>query len=379
MTASSLFREAKRVVIKVGSVLVTDSETGGIREAWLHALARDAAALRHEGRQVLIVSSGAAAAGRALLPANVSLRRIDELQAASAVGQIALVNAWRSAFNAYGLTVGQVLIGHDDIEERKNSLNARATLEMLLRLGIVPVINENDTVATRELRYGDNDRLGARIAQLVGANALLMLSSTDGLYSADPQLDPDAKHVPEVPAITREIESMAGESTTDSGSGGMVTKLQAARIVTAAGCIMAIADGRRPGALRDLVSGGRATWFLATGSPRSARKRWIASQLQTSGAVTIDSGAANALRRGRSLLPAGVTRVAGQFEKGAVILIQDAAGNVLGRGLSSYPAGDATRIIGHRSDEIEGILGYRWRDELVHRDDLVLGPENAQA
>lgn len=379
MTAAPLFREAKRVVIKVGSVLVTDSETGKIRDSWMDALARDAAALRNEGRQILIVSSGAAAAGRALLPSNVHLRRLDELQAASAVGQIALVNAWRSAFSTYGFTVAQVLIGHDDLEERKNSLNARATLEMLLRLGIIPVINENDTVATRELRYGDNDRLGARIAQLIGADTMLMLSSTDGLYSADPQLNPNARHISEVPVITDAIESMAGESLTDSGSGGMVTKLQAARIVTAAGCTMAIADGRRPGALRDVVGGGRATWFLATGSPRTARKRWIASQLQTAGAVTIDAGAGNALRRGRSLLPAGVTRVAGKFEKGAMILIKDAAGNVLGRGLSSYPAGDAARIIGHRSDEIEGILGYRWRDELVHRDDLVMGPEIAQA
>ena len=377
MTASSPLQEAQRVVIKVGSVLVADPETGAIRDRWLDALARDAATLRDQGRQVLVVSSGAAAAGRAFLPGNIHLRRIDERQAASAVGQIALVDAWRKAFQAYGYTVAQVLIGHNDLEERRNSLNARATLEMLLRLGIVPVINENDTVATRELRYGDNDRLGARIAQLVSAHALVLLSSTDGLYSADPELDASARHIPEVSVITPAIESMAGESTTDSGSGGMVTKLQAARIVTAAGCSMAIADGRRPGALGELLSGARATWFLATGSPRTARNRWIASQLEAAGTVTIDPGAVAALKRGRSLLPAGVTQVAGRFQKGELILIKDAAGQLLGRGLASYPATDAARIIGHRSDEIEPILGYRWRDELVHRDDLVLGPEAA--
>ena len=375
MSAVSPLEGAQRVVIKIGSVLVADAATGAIRETWLNALAHDAAILREQGRQVLIVSSGAAAAGRAFLPPDVHLRRIDERQAASAVGQIALLNAWRNAFQSCGFTVAQVLIGHDDLEERRNSLNARATLEMLLRLGIVPVINENDTVATRELRYGDNDRLGARIAQLVSAHALVMLSSTDGLYTADPELDQGARHIPEVSAITSEIESMAGESTTDSGSGGMVTKLQAARIVTAAGCSMAIADGREPGALGALLNGARATWFLATGSPRSARKRWIASQLDAAGIVTIDPGAAAALRSGRSLLPAGVTQVTGQFEKGELILIKDAAGQLLGRGLASYPAADAARIIGHRSDEIEPILGYRWRDELVHRDDLVLGPE----
>ena len=379
MTASSPLQGAQRVVIKVGSVLVADAETGAIRDHWLDALARDAATLRDQGRQVLVVSSGAAAAGRAFLPGDVPLRRIDERQAASAVGQIALVDAWRKAFQAYGHTVAQVLIGHDDLEERRNSLNARATLEVLLRLGIVPVINENDTVATRELRYGDNDRLGARIAQLVSAHALVLLSSTDGLYSADPELDASARHIPEVSVITPDIESMAGESTTDSGSGGMVTKLQAARIVTAAGCSMAIADGRQPGALGDLLNGARATWFLATGSPRTARKRWIASQLEAAGTVTIDAGAVAALKRGRSLLPAGVTQVSGRFQKGELILIKDAAGQLLGRGLASYPAVDAARIIGHRSDEIEPILGYRWRDELVHRDDLVLGPEASRA
>ncbi len=366
-------------MVKVGSVLVADAATGSLHDGWLEALARDAAELRREHREVLVVSSGAVAAGRAFLPADVRLRRIDERQAASAVGQIALLNAWQRAFQAHGLTVAQVLIGHSDLEKRRNSLNARTTLEMLLRLGIVPVINENDTVATREMRYGDNDRLGARIAQLVSADALIMLSSTDGLYATDPCVDPDARHVPVVHAITPDIEAMAGESRTDSGSGGMITKLQAARIVTAAGGSMAIADGRKPGALGNLLRGARATWFLSTGSPRSARKRWIASQLEAAGSVTVDPGAKAALRQGRSLLPAGVSRVAGSFDKGELVLIEDSGGELLGRGLASYPAADAARIIGHRSDEIESILGYRWRDELVHRDDLVLGPEGSRA
>ncbi len=375
MTPVSPLRQARRAVIKIGSVLVADGATGALRHRWLEALARDAADFRKQGRHVLIVSSGAAAAGRAFLPDDVRLRRIDERQAASAVGQIALLDAWRKAFRACGLTVAQILIGHRDLEERRNSLNARTTLEMLLRLGVVPVINENDTVATRELRYGDNDRLGARIAQLVSADTLVLLSSTDGLYASDPLLDPHARHVPEVRAITPAIEAMAGESTTDSGSGGMVTKLQAARIVTAAGCSMAIADGRSPGALGKLLRGARATWFLTSGSPRSARKRWIASQLDAAGTVTVDAGAAAALRRGRSLLPAGVRRVTGGFRKGELVLIRDPDDHLLGRGLASYPAVDAARILGHRSAEIETILGYRWRDELVHRDDLVLDPE----
>ncbi len=378
MTADRRLRDCRRLVIKIGSALIVDPARGAIDHDWLRELARDVATLRESGRQILIVTSGAAAAGRPFLSADVQLRRIDERQAAAAVGQVALMDAWRRQFEAEGVTAAQVLIGHNDIERRRNALNARATLEVLLRQGMVPVINENDTVTTAELRYGDNDRLGARIAQLVSAEVLVLLSTTDGLYSADPTLDKKARHIPEVTAITKEIEAMGGESTSNTGSGGMVTKLQAARIATAAGCSMVIADGRQPGALRKLLDGARSTWFVATGSPRSARKRWIGSQMQADGTVTVDAGAVAALGRGRSLLPAGVTQIAGQFEKGAVLLIRDPEGRLLGRGLASYPAAEAERIIGHKSDEIERILGYRWRDELIHRDDLVLSPETDQ-
>lgn len=369
---------ARRIVVKVGSVLLADPASGRIRRSWIEALARDLAPLHAEGRELLVVSSGAAAAGRAELPADVPLRRLEERQAAAAVGQIALVNAWRRAFRSHGIAVAQMLLGPSDVEVRRNALNARSTIDTLLRLAIVPVINENDTVATDELRYGDNDRLAARVAQLASADSLVMLSSTDGLYTADPVLDASARHVPEVARIDDAVAAMAGESASDAGSGGMVTKLQAARIVTAAGCSMAIADGREAGSFGRLLEGARATWFRADVTPLSARKRWIASQTDAPGAVSVDDGATRALRGGKSLLAAGVTAVRGEFGRGDPVLIEDAAGNALGRGLASYSADELRRIAGRRSGEIEGILGYRRRDEFVHRDDMVLAKEAAK-
>lgn len=378
MTLPSPLASARRIVVKVGSVLLANAASGRIRQSWLDALARDLAPLHGDGRELLVVSSGAAAAGRAYLPEDAPLRRLEERQAAAAVGQIALVNAWRRAFRPHGVTVAQMLLGPSDIEVRRNSLNARATLDTLLRLRIVPVINENDTVATGELRYGDNDRLAARVAQLASAEALVMLSSTDGLYTADPVLDPSARHVPEVARIDAGVEAMAGESANDTGSGGMVTKLQAARIVTAAGCSMAIADGRGAGAFGRLLEGARATWFRADDTPLSARKRWIASQADAPGAVGIDDGAARALRGGKSLLPAGVASVRGEFGRGDPVRIEDSAGRTLGLGIASYGSDELQRIAGRRSGEIEAVLGYRRRDEFVHRDDMVLPKEAAR-
>lgn len=375
--SSSPLGSARRIVVKIGSVLLANAASGRIRQSWLGALARDLAPLHADGRELLVVSSGAAAAGRAYLPADVPLRRLEERQAAAAVGQIALVNAWRRALQPHGMTVAQMLLGPTDIEIRRNALNARATLDTLLRLSIIPVINENDTVATGELRYGDNDRLAARVAQLASADSLVMLSSTDGLYTADPVLDPAARHVPEVDRIDASVEAMAGESASDTGSGGMVTKLQAARIVTAAGCSMAIADGREAGAFGRLLRGARATWFRADDTPLSARKRWIASQADAPGAVAVDDGAARALHGGKSLLSAGVTSVRGEFGRGDPVLIENAAGQTLGRGLASYSAAELRRIAGCRSGEIEAVLGYRRRDEFVHRDDMVLTREAA--
>ncbi len=363
--------KARRIVIKVGSILLADPETGNIRRRWLARLADDLASFRKEGCEIIAVSSGAVVAGRTHFSNQQALRSIEDRQAAAAIGQISLANAWRDAFRPHGITVAQMLLGPADIEQRRNSLNARGTLDALLRLSAIPVINENDTVATDEIRYGDNDRLAARVAQLASAGVLVMLSSTDGLYTSDPALDSDARHVEEVKRIDKRIEAMAGKSAS-AGSGGMVTKLQAARIATAAGCAMVIVDGREPGALSRLAKGGRATWFLADDTPLSARKRWIRSQTEPDGELVIDTGAGRALLNGKSLLPAGVTGIYGDFQRGDPVLIKDSKGAVLGRGLVAYPASEAKQILGRKSQEIEEILGYRRRNELVHRDDMVL-------
>jgi glutamate 5-kinase len=362
--------DARLLVIKIGSALVVDHATP--RTDWLLGVAADIAAARARGAAVIVVSSGAIALARPVLGLLHPRLRLEEKQAAAAVGQIRLAQAWSEALSAHGLVAAQLLLTLEDTEDRRRYLNARATLTTLLGLGCVPVINENDSVATAEIRFGDNDRLAARVAEMVQADQLLLLSDIDGLYTADPKKDPGARHLPVIPALTPEIEAMGGDPPPGYSSGGMRTKLVAARIATQAGCAMAIAIGGVDRPLRALENGARCTWFLPVDDGRSARKRWIGGSLQPAGRLVVDAGAARALSAGRSLLPAGVRAVEGEFERGDPVLIQTLAGAVLGRGLSAYASADAGRIAGHRSEEIEAILGWRGRDEIVHRDDLVL-------
>ncbi len=363
---------AKRLVVKIGSALLVDQATGRIHRDWLDALADDVAAARAQGRQVILVSSGAIAVGRRHLGLTQESLKLEEKQAAAATGQIRLAHAYQETLARHDITVAQVLLTLADTEERRRHLNARSTLTTLLGLGCVPVINENDTVATSEIRFGDNDRLAARVAAMVSADTLVLLSDIDGLYTADPKTDPAARHVPEVAQITPEIEAMAGEAPPGYSSGGMVTKLAAARIAVGAGCRMVIADGRRLHPLKALEEGTQATWFLPASSPRTARKAWIAGSLKATGELTVDDGAAAALAGGRSLLPAGVTAVAGRFERGDLVVVRDKSGRELARGLVAYSVADARRIAGHKSREIEALIGYRGRDEMIHRDDLVV-------
>jgi glutamate 5-kinase len=363
---------AKRLIVKIGSALLVEQESGAIHRKWLDALADDVAALRARGTEIVIVSSGAIAVGRRHLGLTHQRLKLEEKQAAAATGQIRLAHAYQEALARHGITVAQVLLTIEDTEARRRHLNARSTIAALLKLGVVPVINENDTVATSEIRFGDNDRLAARVAAMILADALVLLSDIDGLYTADPKRDPDAALVPVVEAITSDVEAMAGEALPGYSSGGMVTKLAAARIATHAGCRMAIADGRQLNPLAALAKGARATWFMPQLQPLTARKQWIAGALKPVGTLTVDEGASAALAAGKSLLPAGIVAVAGAFERGDAVIVADKAGREIARGLSAYSAADAERIRGHKSREIETVLGYRGRDEMIHRDDLVL-------
>jgi glutamate 5-kinase len=363
---------ARRVVVKIGSALLVDRASGRLDAPWFEALVEDIARLRKRGQEVLVVSSGAIALGRRHLGLRSGTLRLEESQAAAAAGQIRLAHAWQEALGRHDIPVAQVLLTLGDTEERRRYLNARGTLETLLALGAVPVINENDTVATEEIRYGDNDRLAGRVAQMVSAECLLLLSDTTGLHTADPARDPGAQLVPEVRAVTPEIEAMAGEAATDVGSGGMITKVIAGRIALAAGCHMAIASGRVMHPVRAVEEGARCTWFVASVSPARVRKQWIAGSLKPRGDLVIDDGAVAALIAGKSLLPAGVMRVEGEFERGDAVRIRDARGGILAHGLSAYGAAEAMRIVGLRSTEIEAVLGYRGREELVHRNDLAM-------
>jgi glutamate 5-kinase len=363
---------ARRVVVKVGSALLVEASTGRVNRAWLESLAEDLAAIRGRGQEVVLVSSGAIALGRRELGLAAGRLKLEESQAAAAVGQIRLAHDWKDVLEQRGFTVAQVLLTLGDTEERRRYLNARSTLTTLLRLGAIPVINENDTVATAEIRYGDNDRLGARVAQMVSADCLVLLSDVDGLYTADPTRDPAARFIAEVPRITPEIEAMAGASSSEVGSGGMVTKVMAAKIAVAAGCSLCIAAGRELNPLRRVESGARCTWFLAEASPVTVRKQWIAGLLRSAGELAVDEGAVRALRAGKSLLPAGVVQVKGRFDRGDAVVVRDPAGVEIARGLAAYSSADADRIRGRRSAELEALLGYRGRDEMIHRDDLVL-------
>jgi glutamate 5-kinase len=364
---------ARRLIVKIGSALLVDEASGDLRRPWLAALVEDIARCRRRGQEVLIVSSGAVAVGRRHLGLSGWALRLEEKQAAAAAGQIRLAHAYLEALGAHGIGVAQILLTPDDTEERRRHLNARATLEQLLALGAVPVINENDTVATSEIRFGDNDRLAARVAQMISADTLVLLSDIDGLYTADPRRDPEASHIPEIRELTPDVEAMAGKAPPGHSSGGMVTKLSAARIAMSAGCRMVIAKGDALHPLAALEAGARATWFIPSSEPRTARKRWIAGAVNPVGALTVDQGAEAALRRGTSLLPAGVTAVEGTFERGDAVIVKSADGRELARGLSAYSSDDARGIAGHKSGEIEAILGYRGRDEMIHRDDMAVG------
>lgn len=364
--------KARRVVIKIGSALLVDGSTSRLNRAWLETLAQDVDRLRARGQEVVLVSSGAIALGRRELKLPAGRLKLDESQAAAAVGQIRLAHAWKEVLERYGYTVAQILLTFDDTEQRRRYLNARNTIGTLLRLGAVPVINENDTVATAEIRYGDNDRLAARVAQMISADCLLLLSDIDGLYTADPTRDPSAEFIPEVRAITADIERMAGGSSSDVGSGGMATKIAAAKIAVAAGCHMCVSLGREPHPVQRLEEGARCTWFYPTTNPTTVRKQWIAGTLKPAGEVRVDAGAVAALRSGKSLLPAGVTEVIGRFDRGDALIVRDPNGVEIARGLSAYSSADAARIRGRKSGEIEALLGFRGRDELIHRDDLVI-------
>ena len=372
MSTAAALRSAKRVVIKIGSALLVDDNTGELHRAWLEALADDVHACIARGQEVVIVTSGAIAIGRGPLGMRGKKLRLEEKQAAAATGQMRLTQAYQNALDRHGITVAQVLLTIDDTENRRRFLNARSTLDTLLKLKAVPIINENDTVATAEIRFGDNDRLAARVAQMISADALVLLSDIDGLYTADPRSHPHATHIKEVLDITPEIEAMAGVAQTGYGSGGMVTKIMAAKICVGAGCRMAIAPGTPLHALKMLDDGGRCTWFIPKAEPRAAYKQWIAGAVQPNGFIVVDDGAAKALSDGKSLLPAGVIGVDGIFERGDTVAVKSKDGRVLAKGLSAYSSADIAAIKGHKSEEIETLLGYRGRAEVIHRDDLVV-------
>lgn len=361
---------ARRLVVKIGSALLVGPQ--GLRDDWLTALADDVAAWRLRGADVVLVSSGSIALGRRVLGLPAGALTLEQSQAAAAVGQIRLARAYEAALAPHGVTTAQVLVTLEDTVDRRRYLNSRATMEVLLSLGVVPIVNENDTIATDEIRYGDNDRLAAQVAVTVGADQLLLLSDVDGLYTANPKTDPAARHLPVVPHLTAEIEAMAGDPISGLSKGGMKTKLMAARMAVTGGCAMAIAEGSVLRPLSAVAAGARVTWFLPEGDPQLARKRWIAA-MKPKGELRVDAGACAALRQGKSLLPAGVTDVAGRFGRGDLVTVLDPAGAEVARGLVRYTAEEARVVAGHRSAEIAGVLGYPARAALIHRDDMVVG------
>ena len=373
---NSVFQKSQRIVIKIGSSLIIGADFAA-REDWLKTLAEDIQELRRQGKQVVVVTSGAIALGRHVLRYGTRLLELEEKQAAASCGQIRLISHWAKAFQfedeANSLYPAQILLTIDDSENRRRYLNARNTLSTLLAAPhIIPIVNENDTVATSEIRVGDNDRLAARVAQMMSADLLVLFSDIDGLYKENPNINQSAEFIPEIKQLTPEIEAMAGGTGSAFGSGGMRTKIEAAKIALAAGCSMIIGKGIEPHPVRRLIEGERCTIFRAASTPKSARKHWISGSLHAVGSYIADEGAAAALLNGKSLLPAGVRRIEGVFGRGDAVLIKNESGRILGKGLSAYSSEDAGRIIGRKSSEIERILGYKYRDTLVHRDDMVI-------
>ena len=362
----------RRIVVKVGSSLLVDSGAGKLRAPWLAALAEDIAALHKDRRDILVVSSGAIALGRSLLKLPNGALKLEDSQGAAAVGQIELARIWAETLGKHGISAGQILLTLTDTEERRRYLNARSTIAKLLEWRSVPVINENDTVATSEIRYGDNDRLAARVATMMSADCLVLLSDIDGLYDAPPGETKTANFVPLVERITPQVESYAGASGSELSRGGMRTKIEAGKIATSAGTHMVIASGKPEHPLRAIADGARCTWFLTPANPVTARKKWIAGSLEPKGTLHIDAGAVAALRRGASLLPAGVSRIDGGFERGDAVIIRDLDGAEVGRGLVAYDMDDAAKIVGRSSADVKSILGFEGRVEIVHRDDLVM-------
>lgn len=371
MAALTGLSDARRVVIKIGSALLVDRQSGALRADWLQSLADDVARLRARGQDVVLVSSGSIALGRGVLGLGLGVLSLEQSQAAAATGQIALAAAYTTVLGRHDIKVGQVLVTLEDSADRRRYLNSRATLETLLGYGVVPIVNENDTIATDEIRYGDNDRLAAQVAVTVGADRLVLLSDVDGLYTANPSIDPSAVRLDRVVQITPEIEAMAGDAGSGLSKGGMKTKVMAAKTATAAGCAMAITHGFRMNPVRALEEGANATWFVAKGDPAHARKGWI-SAMKPKGRLVLDAGAVQAMQQGRSLLPAGVAKVVGSFGRGDPVEIAGPNNEVLAQGLTRYTSVEATRIAGHRSAEIEDLLGYPGRAALVHRDDLAM-------
>ena len=368
-------RNFQRVVVKVGSSLLIDSKAGTLNADWLAALVQDLVDFTKRGASVLVVSSGAIALGRTVLKLPHGVLKLEESQAAAAVGQIALARAWTETLAKVGLTAGQILLTLGDTEERRRYLNARKTIGKLIELGAVPVINENDTVATTEIRYGDNDRLAARVATMVSADLLILLSDIDGLYSTPPGDSASAQLIPVVQRVSSDIEAMAGDAGSGLSRGGMRTKIEAAKIATGAGTHMVIASGRKLHPVRAIAEGGNCTWFLTPANPFTSRKKWIAGTLEPKGIIHVDAGAVAALRRGKSLLPAGVVKIEGIFARGDAVLIRGPHGGEIARGLVAYDCEEAAKIIGQNSERIEGILGYSGRTEMIHRDDLAMAGE----
>jgi glutamate 5-kinase len=362
---------AKRIVVKIGSALLV-GQGGTINRNWLTTVCEDIAALKHNHQEIIIVTSGAVAIGRRQLGLNYRGLRLEEKQAAAATGQIKLAHAYQEMLAAHHFTVAQLLLTLDDSENRQRYLNARNTLETLLKLNAIPLINENDSVATQELRFGDNDRLAARVAQMVGADCLILLSDIDGLYSADPRHHSEARFIPDVTEITPDIEAMAGQSGSHHGSGGMVTKIQAAKIALAAGCSMVIAPGKTPHPIHAIQNLGRCTWFTTNQEPITARKQWIAGSLQVQGKVSVDEGAVHALIKGGSLLAVGITDIHGDFQKGDAIIIMNQSGQAIAKGLVDYSAEEVRLIMKRKSSDFEALLGYHGSDEIIHRDNLVV-------